>query len=711
MKPIWLRFFPIVVTSTFLISLAPAAHASADRNSREVRIASVYGDVRISRGDGKHPNLKQSWEEAQSGELVEQGFAVATGDGTAEIELEYGSTVYLAKNSLLLFRELSSRGDGLITRMSLPTGTATVWLQPTDGEFIFFETPTDRFQFPGPTTFFLRLDAYLDATALTPEGDGLQSVLRRGTASLEIAKGQTIFLQGGELVSPPNSSAIPLSNIRNCSGLIQVHLTDGRVETLRCIGSLANAVIPADFFGLESPEGKTSPILKNDDLSSPSGGRLSAGSEWDQLVEARVKEKEKIMAEALKVSGLSSPVPGLADLYLHGTFFTCEPYRTCWEPMQQDSMQAVDSQTSLPIAQSPPAGGSDTAFQPQTVEWTETVYGICGSYTSRRVSRVARTPAELDKLLRLKAQSGNAQNQNAFIQSWDSESCYGQGWIPRGHRYAMVLPTVPTQPCKSGEKCKPVHPRLPVHPPRPVFVQVGGKVGFVPPHPNDVKGKPPINLRFGIIMPPGKPGEPVQRIVPAPSQKLELIDKPARELVREFAPHPLPVAAPEIRAHLMQESTRGNSGATASHTDPHIAYNFTTQKFMTPVAAGAGGKAREVAVGGIGSNGKIGSFANGQSSRYAEAFGRSSAGASYSGGGNYGSRSSGSGSSGGSYSHSSGGSSGGGYSGSHSSGSGSSGGSSSHSSGGSSGGSYSGSSGSSGSSSSSSSSSAGPHSR
>jgi hypothetical protein len=684
MNPIWLRYFTIVATSILLVSLAPPATAFSDRDSRDVRIAHVSGDVRISHGDGKHPNLKKSWEEARSGELVEQGFAVATGDGSAEIELEFGSTIYLAKNSLLLFRGLSSRRDDLTTRMALATGTVTVWAQPVTGESIVVETPTDVVEFSGPRTFFLRLDAYLDATALTYEGDGLQPVLRRGMQDIQISKGQTVFLQGGELVSPPGFSAIPLTNIRNCSGYFELQQKDGRIETFRCSETLASPGASASFRGLDSAGGTASPSLANGNPSSSFGRQLSAGSEWDQLVEARVKEKENIMASALKASGLTSPVPGLAELYVDGAFFSCEPYGTCWEPNQQEAEQAIDAQTSSPSAQSPPANASNTEFQPQKVEWMETTYGVCGSYSSRRVSRVANTPAELDELLRLKAQSGYARNQNAFIHSWDSDLCNGQGWIPRHHGFAMVLPKTPTQPCKSGEKCKPVHPRLPVHPPRPVFVRVGGEIGLVPPHPNDIKGKPPINLKYGIIMPPAKPGEPVQRIMRDPSQKLDFISKPTIEFAREFAPRAVPMAAPEIRAHLMQEATRDNSVGAANHADVHIVYNFTTQKFLTPAAAGAGGKAREVAVAGIASNGRIGSFANGQSGRYAEAFGRSSAGASYGGGGNYGSRSSGSGSSGGSSSHSSGS---GGYSGSHSSSSGSSGGSYSHSSGGSSGGS------------------------
>jgi hypothetical protein len=32
----------------------------------------------------------------------------------------------------------------------------------------------------------------------------------------------------------------------------------------------------------------------------------------------------------MKASGLTSPIPGLADMDGQGTFFKCPPYGTCW---------------------------------------------------------------------------------------------------------------------------------------------------------------------------------------------------------------------------------------------------------------------------------------------------------------------------------------------------------------------------------------------
>jgi hypothetical protein len=208
-----------------------------------------------------------------------------------------------------------------------------------------------------------------------------------------------------------------------------------------------------------------------------------------------------------------------------------------------------------------------------------------------------------------------------------------------------------------------------VHAPRPVWVRVGNRIGLVPPHPNDVKGKPPINLKEGILIPPSKPGERIERVALAPSQKVTVLDKAPRE-VPSAVNQALHVSAPEIHAHLLQEAFPTRSPSLSARAAPQITYDYESHHFLTPASAAAGGKSKGVAVGGIDSHGKIASFADGRSGNYAQSFARSEAVTSYRG-------ANGSTYSGGA--HNSGYSSGSSSSGSHSSGSGSYGGGSSHS--------------------------------
>jgi hypothetical protein len=644
-----------------LISQAPSALPADDRDEREVRVVSVQGDVRLSRGDGKRPDLKKPWEQAQSGQLIEQGFALATGNGRAEIEFEYGSTVFLAENSLLLFGDLSTRshgqmdfddaseeypplhylflfkklaprGDRLVSRMTLATGSATFALQPASNETFFIETPTDAMQVPSPDTFFGRVDAYLDAAAITPQGQKGERVVRPGLQKYPIARGQTLFFQGGEIIERPSS-------VQGAHALISAS------EALR--DPVLSAFISEGSEGIQ------------DSANNPPG----LAPDWDSWVSARIQQKSAVMAAALKASGLPSPIPGLADMYQHGSFFPCEPYGTCWEPGEGEPSQDSVSQSSIPNAQSPAPSQANTVFQPQTVEWEEVWSGWCGTGGSRRISRVAHTPEELQKLLRKKGSAEKANYRGNFY----STDCYEGNWIPHRRHFARVITQLIPPKCV-GTKCKPVHA------PRPVWVRAGNKVGFVPRHPNDVKGKPPLNLKNGIILPASKPGQPAQHAELDSSQKIKILDKAPREFQRESSPRVLAVSAPEIHAHLIQELARNTSASVANHHEaPKIAYDYKSQKFMMASSAVSGAKSREVPVGGITSHGSVASFADGHSSRYAESFGHSTAAASYGGG----FRTSGSYAAGGG--HYSGSYSSGSYSGgSHSSGSSSSGGSYSH---------------------------------
>jgi hypothetical protein len=500
-------------------------------------------------------------------------------------------------------------------------------------------------------------------------------MFRDDLSKLVIPKGQTMFFRGCEILEVRDpAQAISSKELIDWLSFNLADLTTA-ASALRASGFAP--LVPAGLL-LQSlpnvhtaiPQTPLSQTTKENPGSAAS--RSPASSDWDTWVSSRVQERGGITTAALKASGLSAPIPGLADLYTLGSFFQCEPYGTCWEPFQSEVGQDSAAQTAQLAAQAPQPNTANAGFQPQLVQWVEHTWGECDSYTSRNVSRVAHTPEELQELLRLKSWAGS----HAFNNSSGCNYTHHRSWIPHRQGYAMVLATKAPPVCKAGKHCKPVHP------PHPLWVRVGDKVGFVPRHPNDVKGKPPLNLKHGIILPPIKPGEPVRHVAVESTQRVKVLDKAPREFQRDFVARLLPVSAPQIRAHLMQEATRGQSTAAANNADSHIVYDYKSQKFMMPASTGVGVKGREVAVGGIAPNGRVASFADGHSGHYANSFGHTSAAASYNGGGHNSGSSYAGGRGSGSYSSGSSYSGGGGYSGSHSAGS--SGGSSSHSSGGSS---------------------------
>lgn len=538
-----------------------------------------------------------------------------------------------------------------------------------------------------PETLFARVESYLDATAVTPQGEKGEAVVRPGLPKLQIPMGQTLLFSDGQIIALPgvDLSSLPMNADGAYSPCLErmaarsAELQSPGFSPLRLCGMIrqrvSNSVVPQT----PNPPSKTDAAAQHTASIHP-----PVAADWDAWVSTRVQQKREIMSASLKASGLTSPVPKLADMYEHGSFFPCEPYGTCWEPMPQDQEQqpapqstsapASQAATQLPSpgAQSSVSSASNIGLQPQTVSWVEMSGGRCSFGRSRSVSRVANSPQQLQDLLRLKSIAEAANSRAVF----DSGDCYPGYWISCQGHYARVVTPQPPPPCRKTH-CKSPHPR------HPVWVRAGNKVGFVPPHPKDVKGKPPLNLKNGIIIPQPNPRQPVQLVPSESSTKIRVLKEAPKEYRAASS-----VAAPEIRAHLLAEATRERP-LSGEPLKSQISYDYKSQRFVMAGDSIKGTKSGAVALGGISSSGRVASFAGGHSYGSAQSFPHGGSAGSYGGGGHgsgsysSGSHSSGSSSSGSSSSssHSSGGG-GGGYSSSSSSSSssaaGSSGGGGSH---------------------------------
>lgn len=544
---------------TLIVSLQPSVFASNDTDERDVRICYVQGDVLLSRGRDSRLDLKKTWEQAQGDELLEQGFALATGSGRAEIAFENGSMAFLAENSLLLFTELSAKNDRVVTRMTLASGTATFSLQPAVYESFFLKTPTDTFQVSAPKTFFARIDAYLDATGLTPQDEDGEKLIRRGQPDFKAAKGQTVFIQAGELL--PVQEPTPSKGYRIRDG---THERNDRPTFLLLKFSSAQEAVSA---------------LSESGSAEPSAAYSSlVASDWDNWVSGQVQRHRTLMAAALKASGLSSVTPGLADMYEHGSFFQCEPYGTCWEQTQLESASESHPQSRTPDAQLPPIPTHPSGTFPQTVQWQEPWSRFCGTWRWRTVSLVPHTPSELQEILRQK----DLAEQFPLRDFVGSDACRGFWISHRGHFAKLVLPPVPPK-CK-GKTCAPVHP---VRPRRPLWVRAGDKVGFVPRHPLDVHGHPPLNLKYGLFIPPSKSNPSMELVALKPSEKITVLDKTPNQFRNEISERVMAVPAPEIHAHLVREAF-----SPAHQSSLKISYDYKTQRFMMAEPAGRGEKSK-----------------------------------------------------------------------------------------------------------------------
>jgi hypothetical protein len=529
-----------------------AATPAQQNEAQLVRLSYVEGDVRFNRGDSKGPDLKKPWEQAEVNLPIEQGFALATGKGRAEIEFESGSVIYVAENSLVLFDQLTTTYSGPETRLELVSGSVTTNVTPRPLEVFEIAVPTSEFRVSYPKTSFTRIDSYLDGMAVTPLTDAGGDFLQGSSGNLHLEKGQTLTYGGG---------------------------------------------MPRRIDG---------------------AGQSKVSNDWDQWVSARVTARNTAMQAALKASGLSSPIPGLTDLYASGTFSPCPPYGTCWDPspLESDSREVPTQESPTPAPGQAQAGG--TPFKPKAVEFQTLMNGCPYPTWSTVAKAVATTPQQLDELRR-EAYLYELRQPRAWAL------CHYATWIHRRHRFHAVI-----------------GPKRHHHPVK--WVKAGGRTGFVPAHPNDLKGKAPLNLKHGVFLVSGdRAREHFERVDFDAKEKVAVLDNPPKE----FRPGPYPKLAgaqpPEIRAHLIAETAPNAKLVAAKGNQPAIAFDYGKGKFVESGVELGGRATKPVVVGSLnlraGFSGASGGRTSGSGGSHGEANSRgggSSGGGRGGGGGSYG---------------------------------------------------------------------------
>jgi hypothetical protein len=136
--------------------------------SFDAQLRTVQGDVRISPGVHGEPRVGNDWRRADAGIELHEGNTIATQEGSAEIELENGSVIYVASHSVLMFDELATvgiddRGAGYDrVDVRLIAGSAIfLSLFRADGIFII-RTPTAELHTDIPA--LARVTSYLNET-------------------------------------------------------------------------------------------------------------------------------------------------------------------------------------------------------------------------------------------------------------------------------------------------------------------------------------------------------------------------------------------------------------------------------------------------------------------------------------------------------------------------------------------------------------------
>jgi len=189
MKCPWLVRVTLLAAFNLAFFSASRAQAQDSDYSRVVRLSRTEGQVLVS-----HPG-SDAWEEAPVNLPLQQGDALATQGGFAEIEFENGATAYLAENSILQFTQLAFSESGRVTQLTLTQGAGTFYANPTGQDSFGVRTPT--FEVAIPERAEVRIDAFRDGASVQVLLGDVSVSTRAGSTNLE--KGQSVAIHEGDL--------------------------------------------------------------------------------------------------------------------------------------------------------------------------------------------------------------------------------------------------------------------------------------------------------------------------------------------------------------------------------------------------------------------------------------------------------------------------------------------------------------------------------
>jgi len=511
------------------------------------------------------------------------------------------------------------------------------------------------------------------ATVNLPLETGFSLVTGKGRAEIELEDASTVYLAENSVLTLnelTSTAGVPRTDMTLVSGTATFHVkpeTLGESFVFRTPTDLltirypekayfrvssyldAMAVTPqahAELLlgpeTLRPNEGQTITFRNGRRISSENPATSSDLAEWDAWTANRIATESAATQATMKEAGLAAPIPGLAEMKDQGTFFACAPYGTCWEPKNGWVSQEAGQQQSDPHTVSVEAlrqekgsansaqGSARVASSPAIVR-TEDDYFPCSPDLLRRT-------IALDPLTGRKTVLGTALYPNAAPYDW--AVCHAGSWIQHNRHYVWV----------AGTKR---HHHCPVR-----WVKYDGKKGYVPLHPHDVAGKPPLNLKHGVFE-TGKKNEPARQVAFNAATNLKVLSGTPKEFLKPYYPSIARAEAPHLEAHLVKDHPGFAGDNNIKSTGTPIRFDHKSDSFVLATQVAQGGKTSMVTehFGGRSDGSSMrggGGFSSGGSSSR-------SGGGGFSGGASHSSSSSG----GGGGSHGGGFSGGGGGGGSH----------------------------------------------
>jgi hypothetical protein len=419
------------------------------------------------------------------------------------------------------------------------------------------------------STFYLGENSVLTFNDLhtTAGAPYTEIALLTGTASFHIRP----YMAGQELIvkTPTNEFTVRYpdeSYFRVTSYLDATAVASQSGEDLHLEGVKGDTV----------PGGQTVFYRDGRPLDSAAYGSQGAFADWDKWVASRVTERTAAIADVMKASGLTEPIPGLADMNGKGTFFDCAPYGTCWEPAADQPGESKKSSTKLSRKPATPAQTDSQAgsgMLSSEVDFPCSPAAIRYEYETDPSTGMKKTVSATvmpRNTTPLRGSHGLYLDYIGDPYYW--AVCHDGSWIHQHNRYVWVV----------GHKR---HHTEPVR-----WVRSGHRIAYVPIHPYDVIGKPPINRKEEVFAVNNKNGLAVERVKFDPSDPIEILKTPPREFRKAFLPPLSHADELRLEAYKVKDALSGNKGSLAKPVGVPLSFDHKSQSFMMTRQVFEGGK-------------------------------------------------------------------------------------------------------------------------
>jgi len=456
------------------------------------------------------------------------------------------------------------------------------------------------------------------AVADLPLETGFSLVTGAGKAEIEFENASTLYLGENSVLTFNDMHAtagIPYTELALLSGTVSLHIhpyvagerfvlhtpvndvisrfpdkTYARVESFTdamTITPLAGGELHIP--GLPRGEifpGRTWTYGKDRPWASEDEDAEGASAAWDKWVSDRAAQRDAAIARVMEASGLTQPIPGMAEMDGQGKFFDCAPYGTCWEPKED---AAEDQEARLM------RGNEHYGFKMPAARKAGFVlasFNVSGS-PAQAVQSGSAAPPQISEhevyfpctpgAVRYRTMKDPATGKVTVIDrtlingvGYDWAVCHAGTWIRHKRHYAWVA---------GGKR----HHLEPVR-----WVKSDHKIGFVPLHPYDVKGQPAINAKHEVFTINGKNEITLVPVKFDPESPIEFLKEPPKEF-RNSPMRPLAVSeAPHMELHPF--SKPGSKGIELSKAAVPIHFDAKTQSFMVAKEEMRGGRTTTVSV-------------------------------------------------------------------------------------------------------------------